>query len=50
MGQCWDRARKNVVAFVGGDVFDESCNVAFDEVGLNDDRFYDGFVLGLMDG
>ena len=42
--------RKTVVAGVGGDVFDEGCNVAFDAVGLNNDRFYDGFVLGLMDG
>ena len=41
---------KTVVAGVGGDVFDEGCNVAFDAVGLNDDRFYDRFVLGLMDG
>ena len=41
---------KTVVAGVGGDVFDKACNVAFDAVGLNNDRFYDGFVLGLMDG
>ena len=41
---------KTVVAGVSGDAFNKGCNVAFDAVGLNDDRFYDGFVLGLMDG